>query len=363
MSARLLYRVFDIEVELDAPGEVLEVFDRLYGALRSTGPGLGPASVRLQVRTRGDAYHLTTPWDSVVASPAAMPAHLFAAMRHSVLRVVRSHCLLHAAALDVGGRGLILAGGAGTGKSALAVALAGRGARMLSDEIAAIELGTGRLDGLGCAAGVRPDIQALLDLEGEPLRWGDETRLILPLAEPAGPHTPRPVHPQMAVLLTPPEEADANAGYVLDLAMAYCPDGFPEAAAGLPGVRRVHRLDGRAYCTLRVDHDGREADVTRALERAARVHGALIAGRHSGRSAPIDGAASPIGEDLPRQDGLQRLLSSMINLQAVGADATPGRGLIALSRLLPHTRFCTLVPGRLNDTAAWIFDRILLHLE
>ncbi|MGH8252433.1 MAG: HprK-related kinase A [Steroidobacteraceae bacterium] len=62
---------------------------------------------------------------------------------------VSSHChqylILHAAVLERGGRALILPAPSGSGKSSLAAGLAFRGWRLLSDELALIDLATGAI--------------------------------------------------------------------------------------------------------------------------------------------------------------------------------------------------------------------------
>lgn len=55
------------------------------------------------------------------------------------------HLIVHAAVLERGGRALVLPGQPGAGKSTLAAALALSGFRLLSDEMALIRLGDGRL--------------------------------------------------------------------------------------------------------------------------------------------------------------------------------------------------------------------------
>jgi hypothetical protein len=236
--------------------------------------------VHLHVRAQEGLVRITTPWEVRLAAPSEVLAHLLEIVQGPVLRGVRSHCLLGAASLDVGGRGVILAGPVGAGKTTLAVAVAGRGARLLSDEVAALDLSSGRLAGWARAVGIRPDTQAALGVAGEPVAWGDGTRVLIPAGNPDGESDARRVHPQMVVLL----------------------------AAG---------------------------------------------------SAPMDFAAAPVAVECPRHEALPQLLPCMRNRPAVGADAVPGRALLALDRLLPRTRFYTLVPGRLDDSAAWILDQAL----
>jgi HprK-related kinase A len=66
-----------------------------------------------------------------------------------VANFAHRYLMLHAAVLERGGRGLVLPGNPGAGKSTLAAALMMRGWRLLSDEIALIGLADGRLHGLG----------------------------------------------------------------------------------------------------------------------------------------------------------------------------------------------------------------------
>ena len=55
------------------------------------------------------------------------------------------HLLFHAAGLQAGGRGIVLPGSSGSGKSTLAAGLARAGLAYLSDELVALDLGSGRL--------------------------------------------------------------------------------------------------------------------------------------------------------------------------------------------------------------------------
>jgi len=58
---------------------------------------------------------------------------------NSVLRLQEEMIFLHAAGVSVRGRGAILAGGKGSGKSTLSLALAARGHGFLGDEVAAVD--------------------------------------------------------------------------------------------------------------------------------------------------------------------------------------------------------------------------------
>jgi hypothetical protein len=65
-------------------------------------------------------------------------AHVEAALLRYVARLATGHDLLHAAALAVQGRAVMLAGPSGRGKSTLCLALLARGFELLSDELACV---------------------------------------------------------------------------------------------------------------------------------------------------------------------------------------------------------------------------------
>ncbi len=79
-----------------------------------------------------------------VARGIALPM-LEWAINWCVYTYSQQYLLIHAAVVERGGRGLILAGRPGAGKSTLCAALVGRGWRLFSDEFAVISLDDGRL--------------------------------------------------------------------------------------------------------------------------------------------------------------------------------------------------------------------------
>ena len=81
--------------------------------------------------------------NSVVQIRGVAQAALLGRFVWEINRLVRSTptaaLLVHGAMVEIGGRGVMLCGASGSGKSTLALALVERGARYLSDEIAAID--------------------------------------------------------------------------------------------------------------------------------------------------------------------------------------------------------------------------------
>ena len=90
--------------------------------------------------------HRDTPWQWLVG-------HLVV----SRLLALQSDLLcFHAAAVVIGGRGALLTGGRGSGKTSVSLALAAHGHGFLSDEVGALRITTGQLVSVRRAALVRP---------------------------------------------------------------------------------------------------------------------------------------------------------------------------------------------------------------
>jgi hypothetical protein len=79
-----------------------------------------------------------------------------------VLRLQRGVVFLHAAGADVGGRGLLLTGPKGSGKTTLGTALAARGHGFLGDELVGVELATRRMLPIRRALSFREGARAAL---------------------------------------------------------------------------------------------------------------------------------------------------------------------------------------------------------
>lgn len=116
-------------------------------------PGLSPALQICPTGVRVAIPAVATYWVEagrrVVVQPA-MPedaADIRVFLLGSVLAILcfqRGLLPLHASAVDIGGQALLLSGVSGAGKSTLAAAFSGRGYRLLSDDLCALEMREGQ---------------------------------------------------------------------------------------------------------------------------------------------------------------------------------------------------------------------------
>lgn len=149
----LRFQIGDIHVSVQSDtDEFLEDFGSLYSGCRA-GRLSSDRTVRMKVTSRrrtalgrkryvisGDGEELFTDLRKVEVLP-----YLEWGINWRLLTTRTDHLLLHAATLAHKGRGVILAGGSGFGKSTLAAGLVSRGWTYLCDEFALIDPGTLKL--------------------------------------------------------------------------------------------------------------------------------------------------------------------------------------------------------------------------
>lgn len=164
------FRLFDTDVvvESDHP-EVPTLFARAYGRFSTSRPR--PDAVRYCVRSSGQL--VLDGQTHLIEARDLLADYAYTRILNDLLGRVRSHFLIHAAALSRDGRGLLIAGPSGCGKTTLTLALIRRGFAFLSDDIAALGRGDGRLYPCPRALHVRGgaglvDVESLGGALGEP---------------------------------------------------------------------------------------------------------------------------------------------------------------------------------------------------
>jgi hypothetical protein len=130
---RLLHTIFDVHIPSEIDGQIHDALQHLEAA------GEPDVIVRLQTLDRGCfASDGTVPLMWCADSRQLMP-RLQALFRRIAVERHRYFIEIHAGVLRIGGRGLLLSGAAGQGKTTLTAALAANGATYFSDEVALLE--------------------------------------------------------------------------------------------------------------------------------------------------------------------------------------------------------------------------------
>ncbi len=142
------YNILGVSILICCDGE--ELAGRIRPFLSTFWQALPPAAGSIAFYVRGDeqgGYRVVTSQGRSVESPSWRPvfSYLFSLLHAHLWDARRDVLPLHSAAVEREGVGLLLPAASGRGKTTLALELAARGYRYLSDEFAPICLATGQV--------------------------------------------------------------------------------------------------------------------------------------------------------------------------------------------------------------------------
>ncbi len=337
---RATYRFFDTAfgLETDSPA-FLANLDRAYGRFR-VAEDVGAPVYRVMLAGQPEV----TIGGQTVHSPDAEALSLYAynALLNDVAARVRSHFLFHAAALSTpDGAGLILAGGAGLGKTALTLALLERGFGFLSDDVAAVSRADGWLYPFPRSLGVR--------FPG----GGPGEKQLLDVTEVASPCAVR----FLFVLTDPALPAKAPPWY---LVLNRAPAPLLADLRALGGVREVQVVREEPYPAIRLDlAPGTLPAAEPEIEATCRRHETLLFEVVQGHEAPPDFQGEPRLGPLSAAEAARELLhhfkggprSALLRDEFGGSAA---RLYLALADLAVGMAGYRLYVGRLAEMLALI---------
>lgn len=208
------------------------------------------------------------------ASPLNMVAALDRAVNGAAVEyLAERYLLVHAGAVAYGGQGILVPAASGSGKTTLIAALVAAGCEYLSDEVAVLDLITGRLlpfpKCLGIKAGGRRVLVGRYPaLRGKALRhWiNGEAVWLLPPPEAAWPAAPVPVRHIVLpryIPRTPPTMVPISRSTALAAVAAQCHRPQVHGAASVGGLVAVLR---DADC-----HSMSTGDLGRSVELVLRL--------------------------------------------------------------------------------------------
>lgn len=133
--------------------EPIALLQQLYAAYPGIEAGIADATVRLEAarpwrRIIRPAVHIRGDYIIPDALPLPLAQGLLAAEMAMNLQVAlgwRQHLLLHASAVERGGRALVMVGASGSGKSTMAALLGEGDWRLMGDEFAMLNMGSGAI--------------------------------------------------------------------------------------------------------------------------------------------------------------------------------------------------------------------------
>jgi hypothetical protein len=207
-------------------------------------------------------------------------SYLFDVVLNAILSRVRSHFLIHAAAVSYQGQGLLLAADPGHGKTTLALSLLRRGFHFLSDELAPLSRTERRVEPFPRSLRLRP---GTLQLAGYPEAppgtptWFGKLLLDIDALQPGGLGGPAEIN--HILILKDPANEPAGAQEAPDKELGVFVDRLDEnllrAARQIQGVRRAWRSNELGYPVLRLCADQRMVALAQ-VEAICREQGVLV---------------------------------------------------------------------------------------
>jgi len=276
-----------------------------------------------------------------------LPTRVFSLVFQELLDRVRTHVVLHAAAVSHAGRAWLLAGPSGSGKTTLALALLERGFPLLSDDFSPLSLVDRKVGAFPKSLGIREGAGHEIAARVVAGRGTGELHAADWDLEP---------RPLGGVLLLDggPSPPDPRAPYRLRAECARSPGPLLAALERMAGVRAVS--SGDDVLLLEVDPTVADAPLLgELLDRAKEIvveHGLAARGIPSPcpppRIVPID-----------RSRALLLLLRDVQNRHPAGAlleryGGDPGRLAFALAEAVGGVPMAWLAPGGIEETAALV---------
>jgi hypothetical protein len=323
---RTAYRFFDASFTLESDSAAFTAeFDQAYGAFKAAEQGDDPVYRVTLNGESGSPDESGGPSPSAVTiggetwrspDPEALSLYAYNAVLNAISARVRSHYLIHAAALvtpDGSGRidagriqagviqaGVILAGASGRGKTTLTLALAGQGWRVFSDDVAALSRSDGQLYPFPRPLAVRLPGGA----PGEK-RWVDIDEIA-----PQGSHAIASCPARFLFILT--SQADAAVGSAWYLMPDRLTVGLLAGLRGVTGVVDVQAIAGQRYPVLRATFAaGAWPGIEPELLAVCRRHDVLLFEITRGPEDPPDFEAAPELSPLAPSEAAQALLGNL----------------------------------------------------
>ena len=283
-------------------------------------------------------------------------AHAYSVLLHWVFGRVQNHFLLHGAALSHAGRGWVLCGASGTGKTTLVCALAAQGGwEFLSDDVAPLDFADGRLHPFPKALSLRPGIASEEQLATAirlPVLEGGAKHIVQP--EALGLRVGRDAVPLAKMIFMEPDapEPRGEAGPLVVVVHRHVP-GLLAEVGGLEDVQSVRERPGSGFVQFEIETRVAARCLSRVGE-LCRKSGALVIGtaREARRGTP-DFEAQPVLTPLQTEPAIRLFLQRLWGTAQFRRLAELGGGAALYGRVaacLAGVRCYRLRPGRYDET-------------
>ncbi len=283
-------------------------------------------------------------------------AHTYSVLLHWIFGRVQDHFLVHGAALSQGGRGWVLCGASGTGKTSLGCALAAwDGWEFLSDDVAPLDLADGRLHPFPKALSLRPGIASKDQLATAirlPVLEGGVKHIVQP--EALGLRVGLEAVPLTAMIFMEPD-APQPRGQAEPLVVVVHRHvaGLLAAIEELEDVHSVRERPGSGFVQFEIETPVAARCLSR-IEELCRTSGVLVIGTaREARRTPPDFEAQPVMEPLGPEPAIRLFLRRLWGTAQYRRLAELGGGAALYGRVaacLAGVRCYRLRPGRYDES-------------
>jgi len=357
---REAYRFFDVTIGLRSDDrDVIETFSEIYGRFRTCGDAQAEYCVLTGDRLFGGPALVADGEVHRLSSCEALAGYVHMVLARSFMRRVRSHLLIHAAALSWRDVGVVLPSFSGGGKTTLALELVRRGFSLLSDEIAAIGCADHLLYPFPRALGVREGTWALFGEEArravrELRTVTGEMKSTLRMEEVGAPEG-RTCPLRLVVLLDGGNGSDERGEEGLFVVVHRLGEDLLSGLARIPGIRCADRFRDEPFPIVRLDLEADAYVGAEVAEVCARHHTVVFA-------MVRDDERTPDFRRRPRVQPLSVSAAATALAQRFqgGADSAVLRGryngrvagmVWELTEVLEDAACYRLSPGRLEEMA------------
>ena len=303
------YHFFETEVVIRSDcSDIIARFDQIYSRFRASIPvSRAPIGyVLVSDLPFGGPALILDGKTHLISDADTLFDYAHTSILNAALARVRTHFLIHGAALSAGGAGIILAGHSGYGKTTLALELVRRGFRFLSDDIAAIACADHRLHPFPKSLGLWPGTRRLIP-DISVLSQETAGRQLVDI-EAIYPHRlGEPCPPQYLVVLTNSQREAEQVGEALYVTVDRVSEPLLAELSTIPGISDVSVIGGQGLPVVRLSLQKR-AFVEPAVQDICARHHTLIFDVAKEGEHPPDFGAPPRLEPLPKAEAVLELL-------------------------------------------------------
>jgi len=364
-SHHIDFRFFDVGVCIYSDSETfLELFSKMYNRFQNS---VAVPSPHLEVAL---FVNNDNPWGSpvLVLEDGVFPldgswyieGYAYEQILYYILSMVRSHFLIHSGAVSFSGKGTILVGDSGYGKTTLVLELVRRGFKFLSDEIAAIERIDRKLDPFPRSLRIRPDTLGKVGFNpptGKAFLWLD--KLLVDIEEIKPNCLGQAVSISNIVFLKDSEGdvlfSSRNETQEVILALNRLEQGLLRTIKGIDAIDRINIVRTRRYPMLHIWTEHRTQVVDR-IQQICDRNGILILDIIKRTENKPKFINDPQLSGIPNGDATMLLLrhfqgSHKSALLKGIFDGSTTRMYMELATTISQARCYTLSIGPLNETA------------